>query len=519
MKAVAYFRVSPSESKQNETIENQRNFCLRYCENLGIDLGNIYEDDQVSGEVPMAKRPAGSRMLEDAAAGLFDTLLIYKIDRLGRNQIDSLIVAQRLREFSVQVMSMTEPFDTSNPMGQFFFALLAGKAQMERTDILERTALGKAEAARKGQYVGGVVPYGYRVVDRRLEVDPPAAGVVRRVFALCLENVTPSEIARRLNNEGVPAPRGGEWTKGTLNRIVKANLYTGQAIYRKFRTVRKEGVVVGRQKAPVESHILYTIPPILTPEEFAEVQTIRSTMPNVGPRKRVYDYLLTGLLRCGHCGGALQGCSNTSRGVYAYYRCESRWKSRNCGLKVIRAQEIEEAVWEDCRGFIENPGEVLTELQTKKRELVDSGDELRDVETALAGKEFERERVVGGWRRGVITDADLETQLSQIAKETTALSERRDTLRNRTLHRQSLEHQYSAAETLLTTLRGKAAEARRREVVHTLTDSIIVSWDGAEHHLVASYIFSSVRSGADTLIYVSYLTIQRMAPKLQECEV
>src|SRR5919107_1875179 len=144
-------RVSSEEQRERETIEIQNEFLSQYCRLYGLDVAGIYKDDGVSGTIPLEERPEGRRLLEDAKAGRFDTVLVYKLDRLGRSLLVIVDAHDRLQAAGVSLRSATEPIDTSNPSGRLVFQLLASFAEYEREIIGERTRAGLHRAFRNGK--------------------------------------------------------------------------------------------------------------------------------------------------------------------------------------------------------------------------------------------------------------------------------------------------------------------------------------------------------------------------------
>src|SRR5215218_7567209 len=179
-----YMRVSSEEQRDRETIEIQREFLQEYCCLYRLEVAQVYADDGLSGTIPLHERPEGGRLLEDAKEGKFSTLLIYRLDRLGRSLLVIVDAHDRLQAFGVALKSATEPIDTSNPSGRLIFQMLASFAEFERESIRERTQAGLHRALRNGKFVGRL-PYGYRASpkDGRLEVVEEEAEIVREIFA------------------------------------------------------------------------------------------------------------------------------------------------------------------------------------------------------------------------------------------------------------------------------------------------------------------------------------------------
>src|SRR5580658_1416047 len=157
-----YVRVSTEEQRERQSIVTQREFGLRYCDLHQFPIHETYADDGVSGTVPLELRPGGIRLLEDARNHKFDQLLVFKLDRLGRDTRLILNAVAELEKHGVRVRSMTEEFDTATATGRLMLTMLSGFAAHERDMIRERSVAGTNRLAEAGAWLGGVVPYGYR---------------------------------------------------------------------------------------------------------------------------------------------------------------------------------------------------------------------------------------------------------------------------------------------------------------------------------------------------------------------
>src|SRR6185437_1841637 len=157
-----YVRVSTEEQRERQSIATQREFAVRYCELHQLAVHEVYADDGVSGTVPLEMRAAGIRLLEDARRAKFDQLLVFKLDRLGRDTRLILNNVAELEKHGVRVRSMTEEFDTATATGRLMLTMLSGFAAHERELIRERSVAGTKRLAEAGAWLGGIVPYGYR---------------------------------------------------------------------------------------------------------------------------------------------------------------------------------------------------------------------------------------------------------------------------------------------------------------------------------------------------------------------
>ena len=167
MAVAVYVRVSTEEQRERQSIRTQIEFGERYCQLHSLAAYRIYSDDGVSGTVPLDQRPEGGQILRDAKLRKFDQLLIYKLDRLGRETRLILNGVAELEKVGVRVRSMTEEFNTGTSTGRLMLTLLSGFASHERDVIRERSVAGTNRVAESGAWLGGIVPYGYRKVGER----------------------------------------------------------------------------------------------------------------------------------------------------------------------------------------------------------------------------------------------------------------------------------------------------------------------------------------------------------------
>jgi site-specific DNA recombinase len=314
--------VSSEEQRDRETIEIQRVFLAQYCELYGHEVVETYADDGISGTVPLRERPEGRRLLEDAQAKKFETLLVYRLDRLGRSLLVIVDAHDRLQTAGVALRSATEPIDTSNPSGRLIFQMLASFAEYERETIGERTRAGLHRAYRNGKF-SGRIPYGYKLSsdERGLEIVEGEAAVVRQLIANIAEGSTLYGESKRLNDESFPSPgwrfksgerkHGPAWSRTTVAAIVHQSAYSG--VHRV--QIGKEGEIIERE-----------VPPIVEPglQERAEAALEANKRRASPARKNARRYLLSGLVRCGICGLACSGRTTPGQGRnYSYYGCMS----------------------------------------------------------------------------------------------------------------------------------------------------------------------------------------------------
>ncbi|HEY8414375.1 MAG TPA: recombinase family protein [Thermaerobacter sp.] len=423
VKAAVYARVSSEDQAERQTIQAQVDFARRWCDLHEIPVADWYLDDGVSGAIPLGERPEGHRLLQDARAGRFTVVLVYRLDRLARSTRYLLDAVDELSRYGVALRSMTEEFNSETPTGRFILTTLASIAELERSTILERMAQGRRRRAREGRWQGGPVPYGYRLdAEGRLVVDDEplpglpwsAADVVRLLFAHMAAGGTTVEAAQQMTRLGVPAivrymDRQGNvrvrhsstrWLPSRVRVILTNPVYKGE--------LHQHGVMA-------------ECPAIVTAEEWEAANRVMRQNRSM-PRHGVRTYLLRGLIRCGLCGGHYVGSSNPARGrPYYVYRCTGQLPSsaRKCPAKIVQAPRLEEDIWRQAVAILS--GEPPGPDPEAGRPEDDRASRRQVIEDALRRKATERDRVLGLYRRGVIDDATLDRQLAEIQQEEDAL--------------------------------------------------------------------------------------------------
>lgn len=233
-KAIGYIRVSGDEqAKHGYGLEAQERAIRAFAESQAYELVDVVADPAVSGATKPSERAGFGQVLKRAGTGDFSILLVWKFDRLARQIVFAVTAVNDLSEqYRVTIRSVTEPVDTSTPMGRTIFAVLAGMAEQERQAITERTFSGRREKAVRGGFAGGATPYGYRSQgDGVLVVDEGEAAVIQRMFALRADGSPYEHIAKKLNEEGVRTRHGKIWRGAGIAYILDNPKYRGAVEY------------------------------------------------------------------------------------------------------------------------------------------------------------------------------------------------------------------------------------------------------------------------------------------------
>ena len=325
MKGVIYARYS-SDNQREESIEGQLRECKDYAERNGITILGTYIDRALSAKTD--NRPEFQKMIKDSAKGLFDVVLVWKLDRFARNRYDSARYKNLLKKNGVKVISARENISEGSE-GIILEAMLEGYAEYYSAELSEKVIRGLTDNALKCKYNGGTVPMGYYIDEQQYyQIDPKTAPVVLEMFTKYSEGATMQELVNLLNSRGMRSIRGGKITLNIMNHLLKNRRYIGEYSYRDV--VKEDG-----------------IPAIVPKELFERVQERLAKNKKAPARHKAEDdYLLTTKLYCGKCGSFMVGESGTSHTmkVHRYYRCVNTKKKKLCDKKAVKKDLIEDLV-------------------------------------------------------------------------------------------------------------------------------------------------------------------------------
>ena len=446
-RVVTYERVSSEDQRERATIKTQQDeLAADISREPDVKPGTRYIDDGVSGKVRMALRPAGKRLLADAARGLFDEVWVWKIDRLGRDDVDPLVVWRDLENLGIKVHSVTEWI--SDP---FMYHIHVAVAAQERRNFMARSAAGMSRAAREGRYTGGIVPLGYQVEGRKQHArlvpsdkliwgDWTQAKLVSQIYRwLAIDGWSCRRIANHLNALLVPTAyakderlvrRGqrkertqGLWRAGRIRNLVKNPVYRGELQYGRRSTI------------PDGREVIVAEVPALVSREIWEAAQMTLSGNRIMAKNTERNYLLKSVIRCGICGLTYIGA--WGRG-FVWYRCNGRLTDRGpiperCSALTIKGPDIEGVVWDDIERFLREPGDILEEL-AKEREM-DSGEAVAEaermtLESAMVDLARPRTKAIDLNTRDRISDAELDELLAEVAREQEGIEKRLDELQS-----------------------------------------------------------------------------------------
>ena len=370
VKCAVYTRKSTDEGLEMEfnSLDAQREACEAYIASQKSEgwslVPDLYDDGGFSGG--NLERPALKRLLADIESGKINVVVVYKIDRLTRSLLDFTKLVENFDRRNVTFASITQSFNTTTSMGRLTLNILLSFAQFEREISAERIRDKFSASKRRGIWMGGHVPLGYRVENRKLLIVPNEADNVRHIFQRFLECGSGTLLVKELAETGITAKNGNLLDKGYLYRMLANRLYLGE-------------IVMGEESFPGEHEA------ILDRETWEKVHTLMASNTRRLATNRVHPpALLKGVIRCHHCNRSMSPSFTSKNGrQYRYYLCQTAIKNGHaaCPVKNVPAGEIEAVVIGQVRTMLRSPEMIVKTWQTGNE--ADSGIKERDVADAL----------------------------------------------------------------------------------------------------------------------------------------
>ena len=470
IKAGLYVRVSTMNQVDHDSLSTQESRLKAYCQANGFAVHEVYMDKGISAKD--TKRPALEELMEDCKKGRIKAVLVTAVDRITRSLRDLISLMDFFEQNNIRFVSITQNIDNSSPYGRFMRHLLGIVAQLEREVVAERVSTDMHHRASQGKWNGGTVPYGYTTQQRiireliagkvpmrqaekkaaekapepkKLYVHPEEAEVLRRIFRIFLKERSIRKTADTLNSEGIRTRNGKTWAVSTIHKILTSPTSTGKISYGKTKTDIETGALKGveRSRWKVVDGLHEPLIPDGLYDEAQKVLESRRRKPTRAAR----SYLLSGLLKCGKCGGPMYGQTfekKSSGKSYSYYKClyrDTRGSSVCGGLSIpakFLEDQIVKAITEKSRdtAFLQDRERMLASLKeqlrpdARKQSLERLRKQQRDIERKV-------ETLVDKLASGLIKDSDFRKHYERFNADLTEnrlhrerLSEMQDTSRS-----------------------------------------------------------------------------------------
>lgn len=328
MNIVIYARYS-SHSQTEQSIEGQLQTCYEFAKNNGHIVIGEYIDRAQSGTTD--SRAQFQRMISDSDKHTFEGVLVYQLDRFARNRYDSAINKAKLKKNGVRVISARENI-SDDASGILVEGVLESMAEYYSAELAQKIQRGMDINGAKCLSTGSNPGFGFKVVAKRIVLNPDTAPIAREIFERYAAGETVAEITAWLNARQIKTTKGGVFNKNSLHAMFRNKRYLGIYTYKGVETAD-------------------AIPRIVSDELFEAVQVILNKNKTAPARSRAKaEYFLTTKLFCGHCREMMTGYAGTSKTgtVHNYYICNGK-KQKTCTKKTVRKEYIEDLVIAKCR--------------------------------------------------------------------------------------------------------------------------------------------------------------------------
>ena len=367
----AIYALYSSANQRDASIEDQLRLCKRRIESEGWSLINVYTDAAISGATVL--RPAYQKLLKDVRSGSLDIIVAEALDRLSRDQEDIAALYKQISFSGVKLITLAE-----GEINELHVGLKGTMNALFLKDLAMKTRRGLEGRIRQG-FSGGGIAYGYDVVREtdasgeplrgKRRINEAEAAIVRRIFEEFAAGRSPKIIAHALNHEHVPAPGGKDWGPSTIygnwrrgTGVLNNELYVGRLVWNRQHYIKdpKTGKRQARMN-PKSEWVVETVPHlrIINDEIWERVkQRQEKTRSRIitGPgnirseKARRPRYLLSGLIKCGTCGG---GFSMNGANRYA---CSTAHNKGTCSNRLsIRRDTLEARVLDGLRKELMHP--------------------------------------------------------------------------------------------------------------------------------------------------------------------
>ena len=383
-----YTRVSTSMQVDGFSLEAQRTRLLKFAEFKELEVAGEYSDKGRSGK-NVQGRPEFQRMLKDIENGKdkVSFVLVFKLSRFGRNAADVLTSLQKIQDYNVNLICAEDGLDSSHGTGKMMIQILSAVAELERDNIRVQTMEGRIQKAREGKWNGGFAPYGYKLVDGKLEIADDEVEIIRIIFDKFVNTtIGINGIAKYLNEQGYLKKKRQNNTTDYYNPtfikcVLDNPVYCGKIAFQRRKTEKIAGKheeyhIVKQSDFPVYDGIHEAI---ISEDLWLQAQKKRKKTGHKSDKKHKleHEHLLSGILKCPICGANLYGNVNRKKKgdstyykEYFFYACKHRKQVNGvrCNYdKQWNEEKINNAVEETIRKVVNNP-----DFETALRKKIDS---------------------------------------------------------------------------------------------------------------------------------------------------
>lgn len=378
VKVYTYTRVSTAMQIDGFSLDAQKARMKAFADFNGYEIVHEYEDAGKSGKSIEGRLEFG-QMIEDIKKGKDSVsfVLVFKLSRFGRNAADVLSTLQIMQDYGVNLICVEDGIDSSKDAGKLIISVLSAVAEIERENIRIQTMEGRIQKAREGKWNGGFAPYGYQLVNGKLEINEEEAVAIRTIFDQYINTDTGANgISKYLENHGIRkiARQNGKnplFDAALIRKILKNPVYCGKIAYGRRKTEKVHGTRNDYHLVEQDEYILVDgLHEAVVSEEVwqaAQVKLVAQAKKyeKVNKAKDTRTHLLSSIVKCPICGAGMYSNVSIKRKSdgtrykdFFYYACKHRSMNRGhkCTYrKQIREELLDDAIIEVIVKLVSNP--------------------------------------------------------------------------------------------------------------------------------------------------------------------
>lgn len=405
IKVYTYTRVSTAMQTDGYSLDAQKARMKAFADYNDYEIVGTYEDASKSGK-SIEGRIEFKHMMEDIKSGKdgVSFVLVFKLSRFGRNAVDVLSTLQIMQDFGVNLICVEDGIDSSKDAGKLMISVLSAVAEIERENIRVQTMEGRIQKAREGKWNGGFAPYGYQLIDGKLQINEEEAEAIRVIFEQYVHtDIGANGVAKYLENHGIHKiqRQNGKnhlFDAHLVRLILKNPVYCGKIAYGRRKTEKVHGTRNEYHLVEQDNYILVDgLHEAIVAEDVWQAAQVKllaqaKKYEHVNRDKDTKTHLLSGIVKCPICGAGMYGNKSIKRKKdgtkykdFYYYGCKHRTMTRGhkCDYKKqIREELLDDAVAEVIVKLVGNP-KFAAMMQEKINSKVDTA----AIETELASYE------------------------------------------------------------------------------------------------------------------------------------
>lgn len=346
-RVAAYARVSTDAERLMHSLSAQVSYYSELIQKTpGWQYAGVYADEGITG-TKLKARTEFQRMIADCEAGKIDIILTKSISRFARNTVDTLSTVRHLKSLGIEVRFEKENISSIGEDGELLITLLASFAQEEIRSLSDNVRWGTIKRFQQGLPNGHFRIFGYDWEGDKLVINPEEAAIVRRIYQNFLDGKSRLETEREFAAEGITTKGGFRWVDSNIKVVLTNITYTGNMLF--MKEYIEDPITKKRRKNHGELEQYYvenTHEPIIDMDTFRFVQDEMARRKELGPlaNKALNTSVLTGRIKCGHCGLSYMHNTRKNRAVgdsiygerYVTWCCGSRKKAGGlCDMKEI----------------------------------------------------------------------------------------------------------------------------------------------------------------------------------------